>query len=82
MTSSALTPTSGWTVTSQKQTKQLPAGAQNYVDGVEITFLTGHQVTGSVFVPYAQYTADNVTKAINDRAALLDSVSTLSASGG
>lgn len=67
---------SGWKVTGQRETKELPAGAQNYVDGVTVTFLTGHQVTGSVFVAYP-LTPDRVKAAIDARAAQLDAVSSL-----
>lgn len=67
-----------WKVTAQRQTSQILPGSNLPVQGVDVTFVTGHGVTSSVFVPYAQYTPDYVGQLIGPRAALLDSVSTLS----
>lgn len=77
MSAPGIPPVGGFTVTGQKQTTQLPAGASQFIPGVEITFLTGYGVTASVFVPYNQYTPANVQQLIQQRVDQLDAVSAL-----
>lgn len=77
MTQPGTVPIGGFVVTGQKQTTQLPPGSQNFVPGVEITFVTGYNVTASVFVPYNQYTPAYVQTLITQRVAQLDAVSVL-----
>lgn len=65
-----------WEVIQQVEKTDLgPGGA--YVPGMTITFRTAGGVTGSVFVPHADYTVDAVRKAIGARAAVLDTVAEL-----
>lgn len=62
-----------WTVISQAETMGIgPTGVAG--SGVKVTFRTLDGTTGSVFVPDAMYTADNVKAAISDRVAVLASV--------
>lgn len=77
MTSSAQPTSTGWKVTGQRQTRQLLPGNQNFTDGYDVTFVTGANVTATVFVPVAQYNAAGITAAINERAAALDVASSL-----
>lgn len=75
--------TSGqWQITGQQQTQQLAPGSQAFVKGVDVTFTTGHNVTASIFIPYASYTTDKVRELVSERAAQLDAVSTLNSSSG
>lgn len=62
-----------WTVISQSETMGIgPTGTAG--SGVKVTFRTVDGTTGSVFVPDAQYTAENVRAAILARVAVLESV--------
>lgn len=70
-------PPGGWTVTGQRQTQQLLPGSQNFVQGVDVTFITGYGVTASIFVPYSQATPDQIKALISARVAQLDAISTL-----
>lgn len=70
-------PVGGWQVTGQRQTQQLLPGSQNFVQGVEVTFITGYGVTASVFVPYTQFTPASVQQMIAARVAQLDAISSL-----
>jgi hypothetical protein len=45
--------------------------------GWRVTFTTGDGTQGSVFLPLAEYTPDNVAAAITAQAAVLDAVSNL-----
>lgn len=70
-------PVSGWTVTSQQETfEQSPAG--QIVRGRRVYFQLASGPTGSVFVPDAQYTPDNVRAAVAQAAAVLAQVQGLS----
>lgn len=82
MTAMAPPPVGGWQVTGQREDQQLPPGAQNFVKGQTITFTTGYGVVGTVFIPYNQYTAANVSAAIAARVAQLDQVSALTHQSG
>lgn len=82
MTTAAAAAGSGWTVTGQRQTQEIPPGQVGFTQGVEVTFVTGHNVVGKVFVPLAGFTPDKVAAAISARAAQLDAVSGLSAPAG
>lgn len=77
MTTATGAPGTGWKITGQRQTQQLPAGGQAFVQGVEVTFSTQHGVVGSVFEPYATYSPDRVTADVSALAAQLDAVSGL-----
>lgn len=68
--------TSTWTVDSQAE--QVQGSSQGIVRGVLISFTTGKQNKGTVFVPDTQYSVDAVRAAIQSRAELLDAVSALS----
>lgn len=70
------TPSSTWTVDSQ--TEQVQGGAQGIVRGVLISFTTGQQNKGTVFLADDRYSVAAARDAIAARAALLDSVSQLS----
>lgn len=72
-----LPPVGSFIITGQSQTKAQVLGSTMYQDGVNITFLTGYGVTGSVFVPNNQYTAENVKAAVIAKVAVADSVSEL-----
>lgn len=73
----SLPPIGGWRVTGQRQTQQLIPGSPQFTTGVEVSFITGYGVTGSVFVPNNQYTTDTVQSIIGDRVKQLDAISTL-----
>lgn len=79
MTLSTQPAASGWKIIGQRQTQQLAPGAQFPVPGVDVTFITGHGVQGTVFVPMTQYNPDSVAALVATQAALADSVQTLTA---
>lgn len=68
---------SGWTITTQRQTQQLTAG-NRFEQGVEVGFKTGYGVDGNVFVPLSMFSPEAVRAAVDERAAVLDAVTTLS----
>lgn len=55
-----------WNVTTQQETTR-PDSTGRFVSGVLVTFTTSNGLSGSVFVPDAQYTPDNVRSAIQAR---------------
>lgn len=65
-----------WAVQAQQERTQVN-GAGQVIDGYQVTFRTGGGHTGSVFVPMAQYTPDNVKAAIQAQADLLDTIGAL-----
>lgn len=65
-----------WTVTGQNEQTQIDPGG-NPVKGVTVFYTTGAGHTGSVFVPYAQYTQANVRNLVNQAAAAMDSIGAL-----
>lgn len=70
-------PSSGWTVTAQTPTQGLgPAG--HFVPGMNVSFITGAGIEGTVFVPQLRYSPENVAAAIAAQAAGLDAVTGLS----
>ena len=69
-----------WKVTTQYEQTQVAAGGQP-VRGVQVFFTTGRGHTGSVFVPYAQYTTDHVREQVQAAAAQMDAVGMLSSGG-
>jgi len=77
MSSPATTPgtSSGYTVTNQNETTDLINSKP--VRGVRIYFTTGLGNEGSVFIPDAQYQPGPVQAALSMRAALLDTIGTL-----
>ena len=67
---------SGWHVTGQTPAKQ-PGPAGTFESGINVTFVTGKGVVGSIFVPDNVYTPDNVRTAIALKVVALDAVSAL-----
>lgn len=63
----------GWTINTQRQTQVLSGGG-GFVPSVEVGFTTGAGVVGSVIVPLAQYTPDQVAALVDARAAQLDAI--------
>lgn len=66
-----------WRVVSQVETVA-PDALGRVVPGVQVTFETATGLTGSVFVPRAQYSVENVRKLIVERVTLLHQVQNLS----
>lgn len=62
-----------WSVTGQTEQTQIAQGGSP-VRGVQVFFTTGAGHQGSVFVPYAQYTLDNVRQMVSAAAAQMDAV--------
>lgn len=77
MTSMAPANGAPWQVTGQRQASWLPAGASQIVQGVEVSFVTATGATGSVSIPYSQFTPAYVSQAIDARAQVLDQVAGL-----
>lgn len=70
-----------WTVTNQVEADQLVPGSAP-VKGVRIFYTTGRGNSGSVHVPYSQYTqTDQVRAAIQTAAAQMDAVGMLTGTG-
>lgn len=69
-----------WTVEYQQETIDLgPDGRP--VQGVKIGFVTGGGLRGSVFVPRANYTPDNVRAEVSAAAHQMDTIQNLKGSG-
>ncbi len=66
----------GWRVTGQSPAKQ-PTTAGTFQDGINVTFITGKGVVGTIFVPETVYTPENVKALIAQKVAVLDQVSAL-----
>jgi hypothetical protein len=64
-----------WRINAQMQTTQLWGG--RFVRGVEVSFISGGGHSGSVFVPEDQFTPEGVSKAVAEKAALMDQIGTL-----
>lgn len=79
MTATAPAAHSGWSITGQTQKQWLPTGGQQFVTGVDVSFVTNAGNAGSVQVPYAQYSPDQVAALVSARAAQLDAISALTA---
>jgi hypothetical protein len=63
----------GWKVTSQRQTKAYTNG--EFMDVMEVRFVTDHGVSGVVDVPLSSYgDADYVRKLIQGRVDAIDAV--------
>lgn len=70
-----------WTVTNQVERDQVQPGSAP-VRGVQIFFQTGRGHSGSVFVPYTQYSStDQVRAQIQAAAAQMDAVGMLQGTG-
>lgn len=69
---------SGFTVTTQRQTRNLSGGG-NFTEGYEVGFTTGNGAQGTVFIPMAQYNAQNVYNAIAARVLQLDEIGAIAA---
>jgi hypothetical protein len=67
---------SGWRVTGQTPAKQ-PTTAGTFENGINVTFITGKGVVGTIFVPETVYNPDNVRTLIAQKVAVLDAVSDL-----
>jgi len=65
-----------WTVTTQQEVTQ-PDATGRYVQGVKVGFQTVEGILGSVFIPDAQYSAQNVQQAVQARVDQMRSVQTL-----
>jgi hypothetical protein len=65
-----------WKVTGQTERDQIQPGSAP-VKGVQIYYQTSKGVTGSIWVPYSQYTTENVRAAIQAAASQMDAVSML-----
>lgn len=65
-----------WSIVSQREDFQAGPNGQ-LAAGVVVTFTTASGVTGSVFVPNADYTVDRVRQAIANRAQAMESVQKL-----
>lgn len=60
-------------ITSQAETfDRGPSGS--FVQGVQVAFRTRSGATGSVFVPYAEYTVERARAMVGERAAAMDAV--------
>jgi len=66
-----------WQVTGQTEYTQVSATGPP-VNGVKVFYQTGQGHTGSVFVPYSQYNAQNVTNLVSQAAAQMDTIGSLS----
>ncbi len=67
---------SGWKVTGQTPAKQ-PTNGGTFQDGINVTFITGKGVVGTIFVPETVYTPENVKALVAQKVAVLDAVSSL-----
>lgn len=67
---------SGWSVESQIETTQI-VGQGQVVQGMNVSFITGKGVRGTVFVPDTMYSPDTVRTMIAAKAAQLDAVADL-----
>lgn len=65
-----------WSVTGQTEYTQVGATGPP-VKGVLVAFTTGRGHSGSVFVPYSQYTAAHVRGVVANAAANMDAVGML-----
>ena len=65
-----------WRVVSQQETSE-PGANGTYTKGVLVYFLLSSGANGSVFIPDAQYSIDNVKAAVAARAAQIASVGAL-----
>lgn len=63
-------------VTGQQETTEID-GNGNLAPVISVAFTTGQGVSGTVNIPKAQYTVDNVRSAILAQAQILDSVAKL-----
>ena len=68
---------SGWSVTSQIEATRPDANGR-FVPGMVVSFVTGHGVNASVFVPDSLYNESTVTAMIAQKVAALDAISGLS----
>lgn len=69
-------PVTSWQVTGQAERTDIAADGTP-VRGMTVYFTTGAGHQGSVFVPAAQYTADNVRAMIAAAAARMDEIGSL-----
>lgn len=68
---------SGWAVTSVDSTAYTVDRKGNTVYGARVQFRTSNQNEGSVFVEDQYLNPDNVTRAVNERAAVMDTIASL-----
>lgn len=69
-----------WHITGQSPRTNVTATG-GLEDGYTVLFVTGNGHPGSVFLPMARYTTDNVRQAVQQRADLLDAVGNLTGQG-
>lgn len=62
-----------WSITSQREDYQLAPGGQ-LAAGVVVTFTTASGITGSVFVPNAEYNTAKVRALVSARAEAMEAV--------
>lgn len=70
---------SGWTITAQLTDQVIVTDAGRAVTGVQVFFITGDGNEGSVFIADNHYTLKVVKPAIDAKAALIDTVGSLTA---
>ena len=70
--------TISWKIVSQQEMTQ-PDAMGRYIKGVTVGFTTENGISGSVFVPDAQYSVDNVKKLVDARAQLMMGVQAINA---
>lgn len=68
---------SGWTVTTQRETQEQGPGGR-FIKGIEVGFVTGQGVAGTVFVPAVSYNPPTVSAMITEKAAQIDAITGLS----
>lgn len=68
---------SDYTVQNQRQLRWFDENRNTLVDGMEITFAIADGQTGTIRVPIAQFTPDNVRALIEARVAVMQAVNAL-----
>jgi hypothetical protein len=69
-------PGTGWSIQAQTY-KVAPNVSGALVQGTEVSFMTASGVLGTVFIPQAQYTVDNVRANVAAQALVLDQIQNL-----
>lgn len=77
MTVAGNTPEPAWRVVPPQRQETRSDATGRFVEGWVVSFQTRGGHTGAVFVPLAQYTAQNVSAAISRAAATIDQVGNL-----
>lgn len=66
----------GWTITNQRPVV-VPGAGGALTQAMEVTFTTGHGITGQINIEMARYNVENVRAAVSAQATILDQVSAL-----